>query len=243
MRLKRAALRGPHPSPATAPATPATSTPSAPIIDLSPTAQTPPSKDDEKNMADLQQGGGSQGQGEEVIVEDTVMEEVPVPDADAAAKETHTLAETSVNDVVDAAKTSDQMAEKKDEAEASKERAPESSAHAKADKERAVETVQHKEKEPVVQPHLHVAPAAQPSLAAIRQTSGPRLPTPADLVKAADSIVSGADKFCDNAMTAAATMKRVAKVNSLHFLYYTHILHCSPRALRRKTIGIFVLML
>jgi hypothetical protein len=189
-------------------------------------------------MADLSLGGGSQGQGEEQITEEIVMEEAPVSGAGASAQETHTMAETSVNDAVDAAKSSDQMAEKKNKAETSKERAPESSTHAKADKERAAETAQ--QKEPVVQPRLHVT---QPSLAAVRQTSGPRLPTPADLVKAADGILSGADKFRDNAMTAAATMKRVAKVNSLHFLYFTRIPHCSPRALRRKIIGIFVLML
>ena len=64
-------------------------------------------------MADLQQGGGSQGQGEEVIVDEIIMEEAPVSDAGAAAQETHTSAEASADDVVDAAKTSDPMAEKR----------------------------------------------------------------------------------------------------------------------------------
>ena len=173
-------------------------------------------------MVDLQQGGGSQGQGEEVTVEE-IMEEAPVPDVGAAAKETHTSAETSVNDAVDAAKTSDQMAEKKDEASASKERTPKSSARAKADKEGSSAAAPDKDKEPVVQTRLHVAPAAATpqSLSALRHTSGPRLPVPADLIKAADGIVAGADKFRENAMSAAAIMKRMAQVIFLLFsLFY-----------------------
>ena len=158
------------------------------------------------------------------------MEEVSIPDAGAAAQEKHSSAEASANDAVDAAKTSDLMAEGNDKAEAAKEKAPEPSAHAEADKERVLEAAQAKAKEPAVRPRLHVAPAAStpPSLSSIRQMSGPRLPTPADLVKAADNILLGADKFLDNALSAASTMKRVAQVTSLSFLYFMHISHCSP---------------
>jgi hypothetical protein len=191
-------------------------------------------------MADLSLGGGSQGQGEEQVIEEIVMEEAS--DAGTSGQEMHTSAEASANDAVDAAKTADPMAEKNDEAGASKKKAPKSSARSEADKEGLSAAAQGKAKEPLVQTRLHAAPAAAipPPLSAIRQTSGPRLPIPADLIKAADNIVLGADKFRDNALSAASTMKRVAKVISLSFFY---IFHCSPRALRRKTIGIFILML
>ena len=53
--------------------------------------------------------------------------------------------------------------------------------------------------------------------------SGPRLPLPADLIKAADNIVSGADKFRENALSAASVMKRMAQVISLSFFFILRI--------------------
>ena len=176
-------------------------------------------------MADLSLDGGSQGQGGEQVIEEIVMEEAPVSDAGAFALEMHISAEALANDVVDAAETTDPMAERNDEARVSKKKASKTYARLKADKEGSSAAAQGQAKEPLVQTRLHVAPAAavSPPLSAIRQTSGPRLPLPADLIKAADNIVSGADKFRENALSAASVMKRMARVISLSFFFILRI--------------------